>query len=80
MKTIKPIIYTTPSCTYCKLAKAFFIENGVEYEEKDVAIDIPAREEMINKTGQMGVPVTDFGVEVVIGFDKQKFVELLGLK
>jgi len=71
----KPIIYTTPSCTYCKMAKAFFIENGVEYDEKNVATDMEAQREMIEKSGQMGVPVTDFGDELIIGFDKGKFEE-----
>ena len=76
----KPTIYTTPSCVYCKMAKAFFIKNDVEFEEKNVATDEVAREEMMNKTGQMGVPVTDFGEEIVIGFDKDKFNEILGLE
>jgi len=71
----KPIIYSTPSCSYCKMAKAFFIQNGVEYEEKNVASDMEAQQEMIHKSGQLGVPVTDFGDEIVIGFDKRKFEE-----
>ncbi len=75
----KPIIYTTPSCPYCKMAKAFFIENNIDFEEKNVATDAAAREEMIHKTGQLGVPVTDFGKEIVIGFYKEKFAELSGI-
>ena len=71
----KPIIYTTPSCAYCKMAKAFFIENNVEYEEKNVATDMDAQKEMIEKSGQMGVPVIDFGDEIIIGFDKKRFQE-----
>jgi len=74
----KPVIYTTPSCSYCKMAKAFFIENNVEYQEKNVATDMEAQQEMIQKSGQLGVPVTDFGDEVVIGFDKRKFEEKVG--
>ncbi len=73
----KPIIYTTPTCMYCKMAKAFFIENNIEFEEKNVATDAEARDEMIHKTGQLGVPVTDFGNGIVIGFDKEKFSELI---
>ncbi len=76
----KPIIYTTPSCSYCKLAKALFIENNVEYEEKNVAVDMEAQHEMIHKSGQLGVPVTDFGDEIIIGFDKRKFLEKIGAK
>lgn len=58
------------------MAKAFFIKNNIEYSEKDVSVDAKAREEMIEKSGQLGVPVTDFGEEVVIGFDKNRFTEL----
>ena len=62
------------------MAKAFFIENGVEYEEKNVATDMEAQKEMIQKSGQMGVPVIDFGDEVIIGFDKSKFQEKIAAK
>ena len=75
----KPVIYTTPSCTYCRMAKAFFIENHVEYEEKNVATDMEAQHEMIRKSGQLGVPATDFGDEIIIGFDKRKFQEKVGV-
>ena len=74
----KPVIYTTPSCVYCRMAKAFFIENKVEYEEKNVATDMEAQQDMIQKSGQLGVPVIDFGDEIVIGFDKRKFKEKIG--
>ncbi|HMP85535.1 MAG TPA: glutaredoxin domain-containing protein, partial [Candidatus Paceibacterota bacterium] len=50
-------IYSTPTCTYCQLAKQFFGQNGVEYTEYDVAEDVVKRQEMVEKTGQMGVPV-----------------------
>lgn len=75
---IKPTIYTTPTCGFCKMAKAFFIKNNIEYTERDVSSDVTAREEMIQKSGQFGVPVTDFGSEIVIGFDKNRFSELTG--
>ena len=74
------IIYSTPTCGYCKHAKAFFQEHGVEYVEKDVSEDLQAQEEMINKTNQMGVPVIDINGEIVIGFDQDKLSELLGIK
>ncbi|MBI1984497.1 MAG: glutathione S-transferase N-terminal domain-containing protein [Candidatus Wildermuthbacteria bacterium] len=76
----KVIIYTTPSCVYCKSAKAFFAENNVAYEEKNVAEDLKARDEMVKKSGMMAVPVIDVAGTVVIGFDKQKLSELLGIK
>ena len=73
----KVIIYTTPTCQYCKLAKAYFQEKGVEYEEKDVLTDLQARKEMIEKSGQLGVPVITIGNNVVIGFDKHTLEHLL---
>ena len=73
-------IYTTPSCVYCKMTKAFFKENNVEYSEKDVASDATAREDMIKKSGQMGVPVTDIDGELTVGFDKERLSGLLGIK
>ncbi|QQG46329.1 MAG: NrdH-redoxin [Candidatus Niyogibacteria bacterium] len=73
-------IYTTPSCVYCKMTKAFFKENNIEYSEKDVASDAAAREEMIKKSGQMGVPVTDIDGELTVGFDKERLSGLLGIK
>ena len=76
----KVIIYTTPSCVYCKAAKAFFTENSVEFEEKDVAKDTQARDDMVKKAGVLAVPVIDVDGQVVIGFDKGKLSQLLGVK
>ena len=73
-------IYTTPSCVYCKMTKDFFAANKVAYEELNVASDVKAREEMISKSGQFGVPVTDIDGTLVIGFDKGRLAELLGIK
>lgn len=73
------IIYSTPTCGYCKLAKAYFQEKQVEYIEKDVSVDIAAREEMVKKTGQLGVPVIDIDGTTVIGFNKAKIAEILHL-
>jgi len=73
-------IYTTPTCVYCKMTKAFFKDNNVEYSEKDVASDAAAREEMIKRSGQMGVPVTDIDGELTVGFDKERLSQLLNIK
>lgn len=73
-------IYTTPACVYCKATKAFFQEKNVQYIEKDVVTDEKARDEMIQRSGQMGVPVIDIDGKLVIGFDKAKLSELLGIK
>jgi len=76
----KVTMYSTPFCVYCKMAKAFFKEKNVDFEEKDVASDIKAREEMVKKSGQLGVPVIDIDGKLIIGFDKPRVQELLGLK
>ena len=73
-------IYTTPTCVYCKAAKEFFKENNVEYEEKNVAEDEQARDAMVEKSGQLGVPVIDVKGNIVVGFDEKKLSELLGVK
>lgn len=73
------IIYTTPTCVYCKMAKAFFKEHDVAYEEKDVARDAAARDEMIEKTHQKGVPVIDIDGQIIIGFDKESLSALLNI-
>ena len=72
-------IYSTPVCHFCQAAKEFFKENNVEYTEHDVASDAEKRTEMVELTGQMGVPVIQIGEDVVIGFDEEKVKELLKL-
>lgn len=76
----KVTIYTTPSCVYCKMTKAFFKENEVEYQEKDVSTDAAARDEMVAKSNQMGVPVVDIDGQILVGFDKAGLSELLHIK
>ncbi|MBI2054908.1 MAG: glutathione S-transferase N-terminal domain-containing protein [Candidatus Sungbacteria bacterium] len=73
-------IYTTPVCVYCKMAKAFFAENSIKYEEVNVAQDTKAREEMIARSRQIGVPVIDVNGKIIIGFDKPRLIEALGIK
>lgn len=75
----KVLIYTTPTCPYCKQAKEYFKENKIDYEEADVANDSDKAQEMIDKSGQMGVPVIVIGDEVIVGFDKEKIDKALGL-
>lgn len=73
-------IYTTPSCVYCKKAKAFFNEHQVAYTEKDVSNDSAAVQEMVQKSGQMGVPVIDIDGAIIIGFDEEALREALQIK
>lgn len=72
-------IYTTPTCGYCKAAKEYFKENNIDYSEKDVSTDDKAREDMITKSGQMGVPVIDIDGTLTVGFDKPAIAKQLGL-
>lgn len=72
-------IYSTPSCHFCHLAKDFFKENNFSYTEYDVASNMEKRAELIEKSGQMGVPVILIDDNLVVGFNKPKIVELLGL-
>jgi glutaredoxin-like YruB-family protein len=71
------IIYSTPTCVYCDLAKNFFQEKGIKYTDYDVSTDNEKRQEMVEKSGQMGVPVIFIGKEMIIGFDKDKVEEII---
>ena len=71
-------IYSTPSCHFCHMAKEFFKSKDVAYTEYDVASDIEKRKEMIEKSGQMGVPVIIIGDKIIIGFDKPEISNALG--
>lgn len=70
MATVK--VYSTPTCPWCKKAKEFLNENKIAFEDLNVAEDFKARQEMINKTNQMGVPVIDCDGDVIIGYDLSK--------
>ncbi len=72
-------IYSTPTCHFCHLAKDFFKANNVAYTEYDVAADMEKRKEVVEKSGQMGVPVIIIGEDLVVGFNKPKVAELLGI-
>lgn len=73
----KVTVYSTPTCHFCVAAKEFFKENGVEFVEFDVSKDEEKRNEMVEKTGQLGVPVIGIGEEYVVGFDEARIRDLL---
>jgi len=73
-------VYSTPACPYCYALKDFLRENKIEFEDIDVSADSQAAEEMIKKSGQMGVPVTEIDGKIVVGFDKEKLEKLLNIK
>ncbi|MBT3538686.1 NrdH-redoxin [Candidatus Parcubacteria bacterium] len=72
-------VYSTPSCPYCVQAKDYFKENNIEFVDHNVAEDQEKAQEMVKKSGQMGVPVIDMDGTIVVGFDKAKINEALGL-
>jgi glutaredoxin-like YruB-family protein len=72
-------IYSTPTCPWCIRAKQFLKENNIIFEDLDVSVDQSASEEMIRKSGQMGVPVLDIDDQIIIGFDKEKIKQVLGI-
>ncbi|MEN6356989.1 MAG: glutaredoxin domain-containing protein [Armatimonadota bacterium] len=71
-------VYSTPTCPYCRLAKDYLSEKGIEFTDYNVATDLEARNVMVQKSGQLGVPVIEIDGQVVIGFNKQKIEELIG--
>ena len=72
-------VYSTPTCPWCVRVKQFLKENNVEFENMDVSSDQAAADEMMQKTGQMGVPVLDIDGEIIVGFDKEKIKSSLNL-
>jgi len=76
-KSVK--VYSTPTCPWCIKVKQFLSENNIAFENFDVSSDQDKAQEMINKTGQMGVPVIDVEGEIIVGFDKDKIKRALGI-
>jgi glutaredoxin-like YruB-family protein len=72
-------IYSTPTCHFCHMAKDYLNENNIEYTDHDVSTNLEARQEMMDRSGQMGVPQIVIGDELVVGFDKPRIDQLLGL-
>ena len=79
MTTPTVTIYSTPSCHFCHAAKEFFTANNIQFTDYNVASDVAKRQEMVLKSGQMGVPVIYIGDQLVIGFNEPKLRQLLGL-
>jgi glutaredoxin-like YruB-family protein len=77
MKNVE--IYSTPFCHFCHMAKDYFKENNIAYTEYNVASDLEKRREMVDKSGQMGVPVIIIGDQLTVGFNQPKIAGLLGL-
>ncbi len=76
----KITVYSTPTCHFCHMAKDFFTANSIAFEDFDVSSNLDKRKEMVDKSGQMGVPVIIIDDKLIVGFNKPKIVELLGIK
>lgn len=73
------ILFTTPSCSYCRTAKRYLKERGVAFRDVDVSKDQAAARDMVRRSGQQGVPVIDIGGKIIVGFDRPKIDRMLGL-
>ena len=77
---MKVKVYSTPACPYCTAVKDFLEENKIEFESIDISQDQESMKMIIEKTGQIGVPVVEIDGQFIVGFDRQKIVELLNIK
>lgn len=73
-------VYSTPTCVYCKMVKDWLTEKGVRFTSVDLSTDIEKQQEIIEKTGQMAVPVIEIDDEFFIGFDRSKLAETLEIE
>ncbi len=78
-KMAKVTIYSTPSCPWCHKAKEFLKAHNIKFEDKDISSDEAAKNEMQEKSGQLGVPVLDIDGEIIVGFDQEAIKKKLKL-
>jgi len=74
------IVFSTPTCSFCNMAKKYFRERGIRFKDVDVSRDPTAARDMLRRSGQSGVPVIDINGKIVVGFDRPKIDKYLGLK
>jgi glutaredoxin 3 len=73
------IVFSTPTCSFCNMAKKYFREKGIKFKDVDVCRDAIAARDMVRRSGQQGVPVIDIGGKIVVGFDRVKIDKYLGI-
>lgn len=73
------IVFSTPTCSFCNMAKKYFREKGIKFNDVDVSKDPAAARDMVSRSGQQGVPVIDIGGKIVVGFDRVKINKYLGI-
>lgn len=79
-KQPRVIVFSTPTCTYCNAAKRYFRQKGIRFRDVDVSRDSAAARDMARRSGQMGVPVIDINGRIIVGFDRLRIDQLLGLR
>jgi glutaredoxin 3 len=72
-------VFSTPTCSFCNMAKKYFREKGIKFSDVDVSRDPAAARDMVRRSGQQGVPVIDIGGKIVVGFDRVKINQYLGI-
>jgi glutaredoxin 3 len=75
----KVVVFSTPTCSFCNMAKSYFREKGIKFTDIDVSRDQTAARDMVRRSGQMGVPVIDIGGRIVVGFNRPQINTLLGI-
>ncbi len=73
------IVFSTPTCSFCNMAKKYFREKGIKFRDVDVSRDMAAARDMVRRSGQQGVPVIDIGGKIVVGFDRVRINKHLGI-
>ena len=76
----KVVVFSTPTCSYCNMAKSYFREKGIKFMDIDVSRDQAAARDMVRRSGQMGMPVIDIGGKIIVGFNRPQINTLLGIK
>lgn len=76
----KVVVFSTPTCSFCTMAKSYFREKGIKFTDIDVSRDQVAARDMVRRSGQMGVPVIDIGGKIIVGFNRPQINSLLGIK
>ena len=79
-KKNRVIVFSTPTCSYCNMAKQYFRRNKIRFKDVDVSRDEAAARDLVRRTGQMGVPVIDINGKLIVGFDKPQISRLLDIK
>lgn len=74
------LMFSTPTCSYCNLAKRYFRQHNIRFRDIDISRDPAAARDVVRRSGQMGVPVIDIGGKIIVGFDKPQINQLLGIK